>query len=324
MNKKAVLKKIEIKDIDLENEYFSTSYGRDKESLKNSIKEVGLLSLPILKEEKKSLIVITGRLRIAILKELGEKRIDTLVYSKIKVINAFKISIMDNLYRGLNQIEKAIILDKLKNIFKIEEKIIIDTYLPMLNLPKNRKLLEDYLIISRIDPLLKELIIKGDLNYKNAIKINSFSRKEREDILYLIKKLNLNTNKQRELLNLLEEISKRDKKRVSEIISDLKLNIVINNSSLNLEEKFKRIRYLLKKLRYPLWSKDEEVIKSLMKELKITPKIKLSFTPFFEKNEIKVEFNFKNTQELKNLSKDLFEISSKEKLQKIVDLINKD
>ncbi|MDI6786699.1 MAG: hypothetical protein QMD92_08340 [bacterium] len=320
---KTNLKDIKINKINIEDDSFSISYGRSREKLKNSILEIGLISLPILKKGKEY-TVICGRQRLLVLKDLGYVNIKAMICSPINDLQAFLLNIHDNIYhRDLNEIEKSIILYKLCHNFNIEKNQLINQYLPLLNFSKNKKILEDYLNIFNLDDKIKFMIIAKKISLKNSLKLLFLSKIDQEKVLNLITALSLNSNKQREIISLLEEISKRNKKSISSIILDFNLQKILNNPLLNLEKKFEELRHLLTTLRYPRWSKDERLFKTLRKKLKLNPAIRLDCEPFFEKNEIKVEFKFKNPKELKDLAENLLDISSKKELQEIFYHLNK-
>ena len=155
---------LELDFIDTEFTPFSFSYGFNLKPLINSIKEVGIINLPILKKDKNRFIIVTGYKRILALKELGQKRVGGRILNEdFPPLRCLLINLHDNIYtRQLNEVEKAILISKLSQYVSIEE--IIESYLPLLGLSKKRITYEVYLWIDKLEDKTKKLICQNQKN----------------------------------------------------------------------------------------------------------------------------------------------------------------
>ena len=321
---KKSIKNIEIASIDYRDTTFIYTFPVKIEGIIESIKRVGLLNPILLFEYDNKYKIISGFKRVLACKLLCFDIIDAFVFESgsISELKAFMIAVYDNIsIRELNIIEKSIILNKLKNYHNLKYNEIIRDFMPLIGLEPNKKLLEDYISLSKLDDDLKEHIVNREIPIKILSLIASISNDKLPLISELIIKLNLGANKIKELVNLIDEITERDKIDIERLRSDLNLDSIIKNERMTLSQKWERIVNSLRRKRFPMWSKIEKKLLRNISSLALPQNVNLSYPPYLEGDKFRIEMEFSTPDELKSVGKKLIDISKKEELSEIVKLI---
>lgn len=126
--------------------------------------------------------------------------------------------------------------------------------------------------------------------------------------------LKLSLNGKRELTELVTDIAERDGLNFEQVLLSPEILALISNQKLNGPQKLAKIKEVLFGKRYPIYAKAKALFNKQLKDLKLSPKIKVTPTPFFEGKKVKVEFAYENLVELQEI------LSSLKKLQG-VDLV---
>ena len=197
----------------------------------------------------------------------------------------------------LNLVEKANAVKILLKYFQEEE--VIKKYLPLLGFPPVFGCLEELLLIEKLDPEIKKGIVNGTVVKKNGL---SLYRLGSEGVLLyrLFMKVNLSTSKQAEIIESCFDISKRDQLSISEIISETEITEALSRDDLTLSQKGDRIRFFLRKKRFPMLVNLEEKFLNLKKKLGLPKNIKIEPPPSFEGDIYSLQINFRNLAELKS------------------------
>ena len=321
---KKSLKNTEIDSIDFKDTTFIYTFPVKIEEITESIKRIGLLNPVLLFEYDNKYKIISGFKRVLACKSLCFDSISSFVFESdsISELNAFKIAVYDNIsIRKLNIIEKSIILNKLKNYHSLKHNEIIKDFMPIIGLEQSEKLLECYLSLSKIGNDLKEHIVNREVPIKTSSLIASVSKYKLPLISEIIIKFNLGTNKIKELVNLIDEITERDGIDIGELRSDLNLDRVIKNERMTLSQKWEKIISSLREKRFPMWSKIEKKLLRNISSLSLPKNVNLSYPPYLEGDKLRIEIEFSTSDELKIIGQRLIDISKKEELSEIVKLI---
>ncbi len=89
-------------------------------------------------------------------------------------------------------------------------------------------------------------------------------------VLSLISPLKLGENRLREVLTLLEEISRRDQWSAREIVRRLEIQAILSQKELTPSQKTERVKKVLMTLRYPKMHQLEEGFEKKKKRFKFT------------------------------------------------------
>ena len=318
------LKNIKINTIDFNDTTFVFTFPVKIEEMTESIKKIGLLNPVILFEYDNKYKIISGFKRVSVCKSLCFDTIPAFVLESgsISELRAFMIAVHDNIsIRKLNTVEKSIVLNKLKNYHNLKRDEIINDIMPIIGLEQSEKLLECYLALSEIDNDLKEHIVKREIPIKTSSLIASVSKDKLPLISEIIIKLNLGTNKIKELIYLIDEITDRDNIDTGKLRSDLNLDKTIEDERMTLSQKWERIVSSLRGKRFPMWSKIEKKLLRNISSLSLPQNLNLSYPPYLEGYKLRIEVDFSTSGELQGIGQKLIDISKKKELSEIIKLI---
>jgi hypothetical protein len=220
--------------------------------------------------------------------------------------------------RGFNSIEKAIALDKLVHEFHIDSVTVIKKYLPLFDLEADEKILNTYLSLIPMEEEIKRYVLKEEVSRTNIRRISALSPKDRMALLSLISPLKLGENRLREILTYLEEITKRDRLTILEILKGPEIQAVLSHQELTPPQKADRMKKALMGLRYPRMYNMETRFEKKRKELNLPPNVSLQHQPFFEGRGLKMEFQFETEEEYRTMLSALSKLTDKKEFKEIL------
>jgi ParB family chromosome partitioning protein len=315
------IQKIPISHIDLTDETFSVNFMPDLRRLRSSIEEIGLIQPVLLRKKQDGYQMICGFRRISIIKEMGSSEILSMVLDEEEKddLRLFFISLHENLTsRGFNAIEKAIALDKLVHQFHIDSVTVIKKYLPLFDLGADEKILNTYLSLIQMEDEIKIYILNEEVSRTNIRRISALSSKDRMALLSLISPLKLGENRLREILTFLEEVTKRDRLEIREIVERPEIQAILSHRELTPPQRADRMKKALLGLRYPRMHNMEEKFEKKRKELNLPSNVSLYHQPFFEGKGVKVEFQFETVEEYRSIVSHLSKLTDKKEFKEIL------
>jgi ParB/RepB/Spo0J family partition protein len=320
VNMKAI-QKIPLQQIDLSDDTFSVNYLPDLKNLRSSIEEVGLIQPVFLRKRLGGYQVICGFRRISVMKELGKSEIESRVFEE-KEMNEFQLfsfSLHENLTtRGFNTIEKAIALDKLIHRFQIDHAIVIKTFLPYFSLEPNEKILNTYLSLAQMEDEIKRYVLEEEVSRSNIRRLATLNPDDRMVILSLISQLKLGENRLREILTLLEEISRRNQCAAREIVQRPDIQAILSQKELTPSHKAERVKKVLMGLRYPKRHQMEEEFEKRRRDLNLPSNLLIHHQPFFEGRGLRVEFQFETMEEYCSIVLSLSQLADMEVFKELI------
>lgn len=311
---------ISLEEIDFSDETFSVNFRPNLQGLRSSIEKVGLIQPVLLKRRSGDYQIVCGFRRLGILRELGWSQVPAIVLEEEREdLWLFEISIQENLTtRGFNPIEKAIIVDKLIHRFRIEPSRVIQTYLPLLSLEPNEKILNTYLSLARMEKEVKEYILKEEVSRTNIRKLSTFSEEDRKALIPFLSSLRLGENSLREILNLLDEIARRDRITIGEIVRRSELQAILSREELTPSQKTERVKKILLELRYPRLTELERSFEERQKGLNLPPNISLFHSPFFEGREWRIELRFETLEQYRRALSFLSQLAEERRFEELI------
>src|SRR3972149_9534854 len=247
------IRKIPVQQIDLSDDTFSINYLPSLQRLRSSIEEIGLIQPVVLRRRLDGYQIICGFRRISVMKELGKSEIESKVFEEKEMdeFQLFSLSLHENLAtREFNAVEKAVALDKLIHCFQIDPIIVVKTYLPLFSLEPNEKILNTYLSLARMEDEIKTYVLKEEVSRSNIRRLAGLTSDDQMAILSLISPLKLGENRLREILTLLEEISRRNQCTTREIVGRPEIQAILSKKELTPSQKTEHIKKVLMALRY--------------------------------------------------------------------------
>jgi ParB family transcriptional regulator, chromosome partitioning protein len=322
MTERRAIQTIRLKDIDLADETFSVNFGADLRRLRSSIEEIGLIEPVLLREKPEGYQIVCGFRRVSVLRELGNVGAESRVFGEKEVdpLKLFTISIHENLTtRGFNSVEKAIALDKLVHHFQMDRRSVIKTFLPLLSLETNEKILNTFLVLARMEDEFKRYVLEEEVSRSNIRLFSTLKPEDRRAILSLLPSLKLSENRLREVLTFLHEISQRDRLDVEVIVDRPEIRAVLSEKELTPSQKTERLRKILWGLRYPRMHLAEEAFEKKRRVLSLPPGMSLHHPPFFEGEKLRAEFQFETLEEFRSAISSLSDLGEKKEFLEMIE-----
>ncbi len=119
------------------------------------------------------------------------------------------------------------------------------------------------------------------------------NHKKAEEVLNILYGAGLRPgiNWRRELTELINDISMRDGISQLEVLQSRELREILEHKKLSGPQKLSRIKDILEEKRYPRYSKAKATFDRQLKELKLSSKLKVKHTPYFEDTRLETEYS---------------------------------
>jgi hypothetical protein len=285
--------------IDWADTRFRITYGRPMAALIPSIRNVGLLNQAVLQEKESGQFrIVAGARRLRALQEIGQEPIEC----KIAPVESREKGLLlwnffENLDRGFNPVEQALAVKKLSAF--LEEKELIQEYLPYLGLAPKKETLERFSIVAEISPLYRQALFEGRL-FPETIELTLKEFRPVANLIWaLFVFLHWGFQKQKEFLTELKEISKRiGRDWVSILLSEF-LTEPCQRPLWTPQQKGVAIRNFFRACLYPTLTETEKAFAQSIAPLNLDQRSKISPPPFFEGGRYNLEISFSSSQELK-------------------------
>lgn len=307
--------KLSIDDIYLKDERFRISYYSPLDGLILSIKKIGLIHPPLVVYRDKHIILVSGWKRVLACAELAITHLPVSVVEEEDDLEMFLKAFYENLAtRAYSLLEKAEILTRLKT-FGVDEQSIVRHYMPLLNIPQTLHYLDSLMAISQVEPEAKRFIQENVMPFLSASLLAELGPEERRRLFPLLSPLG--QNKKKDILESLQDISRRTGKPVKKILSAQEIRDIQSSEKLSSLQKAEKVRLWLKRKRYPAFYSWEESFVSLLRKMRWPREITIKPTPYFEDEEFSVSFTFKNKEKFDARLLKLQELASREEFSKI-------
>ncbi len=286
--------------IDSEDQTFHITTETGIDDIVKSIKNVGLINPPILIKKKSRYTIICGFRRIAACRILGLLNIEAKIPgSNAKKLDCVKFAITDNSFqRPLNLIEQSKALFMLSGFFKDMTNLADEASL--LGLPHNSALIKKIINIYHLPLPIQNCVLSNIISLSMAVELGTFEKNAGITFVKIFNDLKLGMNKQRELITLISEISLREDIPVMKVIQESGFQKILQNDELDRTQKTEKLRFYLKKRRYPSITRAEQKFEELVKELKLGNGMKLIPPKNFEGNTFSIKLHFNNLKDLQD------------------------
>jgi hypothetical protein len=196
--------------------------------------------------------------------------------------------------------------------------MVTKKYLPLFDLEADEKILNTYLSLIPMEEEIKQYVLKEEVSRTNIRRISSLSPRDRMALLSLISPLKLGENRLREILTLLEEITKRDRLTILEILKRPEIQAVLSPQEFTPPQRADRMKKALMGLRYPRMHNMETRFEKMRKELNLPPSVSLQHQPFFEGKGLKMEFQFETVEGYQSIVSSLNGLSENKEFQELI------
>ena len=326
-----VVKMIPVEQIHSEDRFFAISLPWSPiEQLSRSVGRTGVLApLHIQKTAEAQFRIVMGFRRFFSCRNLGIQTIPCWVREHEDPLGLFIEALEDNLAsRELHILEKAHVLLKLRRQFSLEEKTLMEDFMPPLDIRADRFHLDQYLDLAQLSGSLQRSLL-NPLEPDTALKLSKWKDEEQDFFLGLTTRFQLGKNKQRQFFAILDELRALQKqagpvvnaKGLQRIWQECGAADIERNETLSPAERFNRSFEALRRLRFPHLTGHEMRYKELKAALKISPRIHFEAPPYFEGDRFQVSFSVGDPDELSKMAKTLEVMARTDELREIFKLV---
>jgi hypothetical protein len=299
---------------------FRISTGAVSDALVASIRHVGLLNPPILMAMFDDFLIVSGFKRIAALQRLGLNSIPARLLDRdTPVENCIRIAITENsTQRPINLVEQANALGLLAT-FLADSRELADAACSV-GVPVNPGMAEKLKKLAAMDDALKAGVLDGTIALPVAIQIQAMADPaDTQPLVALLKELGLSLNRQREMLEWITSICRRDDISVSQLLAAEEIVNCTLDSNLDRRQKGQLIRKHLRTTRYPAIQSYEKRFNAIVKKLSLGKGTFLTAPPHFESSIYGLRFEFSSCDELRQKFEQFEKIIESEALKSIWD-----
>jgi ParB family chromosome partitioning protein len=267
--------------------------------LRQSIRQLGLINPPVVCEGPSDLRIVCGFNRITACRQLNMAEIYCRVLAAdTPLYHCICIAIADNAYqRSLNLIEQARSVALLAVCYPDPLELVETAN--ALGLAVNKDLVDKLLQVVGMSDLLKTGIAQGAIALPVALQLQAIHNASFSDELaILLIELDLSLNRQREVLDWILSICRRDNIDPCHLLSSGKIQNIREHKALDRKEKGRQIREILRKLRFPAITSHEQRFADTLARLKLSKGTFLIAPLHFESPIFSLKFDFQNRREL--------------------------
>jgi ParB family chromosome partitioning protein len=310
---------VELQRIDPEDASFRITTEADVARLAASIRRLGLLIPPLLTPRGERLVVVSGFRRVEACRRIGLRTIPArLTLPHTGPPEWVRCAISENrLQRDLNPVEisrSLVLLDELG----MSPQHCRETA-GQLGLPAGAAAIARLRPVCRMADALQSGILSGAIALPVA---ENLARREPTEALRLTKllsNLRVSLNKQREILLLLDEISRRENRTIEAVLDDPDAAAILASEEPDRNQRSAALRLCLRERRYPLVSRARRRFESEVRRLRLGADMQLSAPRDFEGTTYRLSLNFDSPERLENLAARLPEIIANPALKRILD-----
>jgi hypothetical protein len=284
---------ISLQEIDVDNEEFRISEELDSSAILDSIRDIGQLNPVLLLDRAPAKVVICGFRRIRAIRRLGlSGAVARLLPSESwDPARLFDLALRDNSsHRQLNALEKARVLFRLRNHFRVSEEKLLQGYLPLLGLAPHKSVLNSYMALHGARPSLRQCLADGLLTHSSLEILASRSDGVQDRFASLMHQVRLSASLQKKVLELLDELSAMAGTSLDAPLEHPGISAALNDSRLSLYQKGEKLHAVLYGLRYPRLTQAMDRFLAGKRRLELPGAIRISPHPFFETADLRVEF----------------------------------
>ncbi len=254
------------------------------DALAESIDRLGLLQAPLILEKEPHRRIVSGFRRIAACRRSGCEEIPCRVLGpKTPTRKVVQLAVADNAWqRPLNLMEKARAFALLEESYP-ESKRLADIATP-LGLVENPKMIDKLIRLTRLPAPIQQAVETGLLGLAMALTLGTLEMEEGRQILELFQTFHFGLNRQRELLELIREIAKRESIPIGQVLASDEIIAILNRTDQDRPARGGALRRYLKQRRYPVLTQAETAFRRLERELRLGPRVRLNPPPYFEGN----------------------------------------
>lgn len=300
-----ILQYLPLSQVNVADDSYRITFAPRLDELKRSVKTVGLVQPIIVRHSPEGTYqIVSGYKRYLVHKELGRQSVPSLVSepNDMSPTQAFLMNLHDNaITRPLNVIEKSTALHKLQQFYSMNEEDLVKQFLPLMGEDPSYKVLHQLLSLHQLTQPMKHHIVMSDLAVSSAARIAEFSSTTQQSLLGVLAHIRPSTSKLNELLTLIREIAARDGLTVEDILQRYQLLQIVADAATPATAKAAALKKALEGVKFPQLTERQKRLTELISGLELPNAARLVADPYFENQTFKLEYQFKQPEELNDL-----------------------
>jgi hypothetical protein len=194
-------------------------------------------------------------------------------------------------------------------------------YMPLLELERSKKIFQDLILVEKISSELQKLLHRSNVPVKVFQVFFAWDNENQEAAEKFFAATRPGVNKWRDLLELIEEISRRDEISPKNIFFASATIETLKDKSLTPPQKYDQVHQALRQKRYPVLSNLKKQVLRALDEMKLDDKTRLKYDDAFESDEMKLELKFRDERELSQQVEKIFHALQSGAVKKVVKII---
>jgi ParB family transcriptional regulator, chromosome partitioning protein len=293
------LDSLRLDEIDLTNVFYRITTPQDKLPLTPSVERLGLLCPVVVKASDDQFVIVSGFRRIDACRQSRWTDIPCRILpDDISPLTCAEMAIADNLtQRSLNFVEQARCLELLTAATGglNAARTVAET----LGLAFSNALVAKLKSILHAPEFVREGLIKGTLSLPVVLAMSDFARQDAFALTHLFERVPMGLNKQREILQNVKEIAIREDIEVRHVLADDRLQAILKDDALDGNEQARRIRFYLKRRRFPRIVEVEEAFNDRVRQLGLGGDVHVAPPPGFEGTTLTITIRSRDLTSLK-------------------------
>ncbi|PIE67678.1 MAG: hypothetical protein CSA23_02570 [Deltaproteobacteria bacterium] len=294
------LSTVSLDRIQTDNHTFRITTSVDKPDLSGSIAAVGLLQPPVLLPVDGGFITVCGFRRIAACLENHQTRITArLLPDASSWAACADIAIIDNTsQRPLNIVEQSraiTLIGRYAAMHPGEASRLAD----LSGLPTGKRAKNRIAPVASMPSSLQHAILEGSVALPVALRIDRLPADDATSICDFFRLINTGLNVQRELLELICDISQREDTQICQLIQTAEVTAILKDTDAPMPQRVHGLRQLFKNWRFPELSTAEARFHKRLKSLKLAPNVQLLPPPFFEGTNFRLTLTVNSKRQLR-------------------------
>lgn len=310
--------------IDLADASFRISTADASAVLIRSINALGVLNPPTVRAKLDRYTIVSGFARVQACQKLGIHKIDARIVSPQESMKTLaQYAVMDNAFqRELNMVEQARAVNLLLDVCTGTDELV--TVAQRTGLPINQKMVKKLIAVNQMPRGLHNGLRSGAIALPIALQLNRlYGHKDMDEISRLLIALNLSLNRQRELLEWVMSITKRDKITAEQLLNEETVQKILGDPELDRRQKVTQIWQHFKLRRSPVISNFVSNYNDHLEKLKIKKGARLVAPPNFEGATYTLQIDFQNLEEMKEMEKEVHRLARSPHMTHILEQIKK-
>ncbi len=299
--KSTSLLSIPVEQIDSTDSFYShpTCDASPSECLRRSISACGI-GTPLVLEPAgtRRFRIVDGFRRYQVALELGYREIPGTLVSGNPTDHFLLAIALNSAHRNWSELDLAELVVRLEREFGLTRERVTSKVGPLVDRPLQGEVLIRLERLGSLPDRLREAA-RGRLTSSAAL---SLAKLPEEDWLFLIEvveNLQLGQNKQREILELFEELVRREEVRAAEIWERSGAGAIAQSSELSPSDRFQGVKRALWRLRFPTLSRHEARFQELTRGMKLPRGVGVHTPPFFEGDRLEIRLRPASQAELR-------------------------